>query len=51
MINIETICFLLVTVGSLGLFYFLGWCAGRESAVNETLIWGEIEDEKENKDE
>lgn len=50
MINIETICFLLVAVGSLALFYCLGWIAGRENAINESIIWNEIEMEKENEE-
>mgnify|MGYP003291574696 CR=1 FL=1 len=47
MINIETICFLLVVVGSLALFYYLGYEAGREQAVNEILVWNDEEEEEE----
>lgn len=46
MINIEAICFLLVAVGSLALFYYLGFLAGREQAVNEILIFGDEEEEE-----
>jgi len=45
MINIETICFLLVTVGSLALFYYLGFLAGREAAINQVLVWEDDEEE------
>lgn len=50
MINVETICFLLVVVGSLGLFYYLGWLAGRESLIRDTLIWSELEEEEKEND-
>ena len=50
MINVETICFLLVVVGSLGLFYYLGWLAGRESLIRDTLVWSELEEEEKEND-
>lgn len=50
MITVEAICFLMVAVGSMGLFYYLGWLAGRESVISETLMWNEFE-ERNDEDE
>ena len=47
MVSVETICFLLVAVGSLALFYYLGFLAGREQAINEILVWHDDEEEEE----
>lgn len=41
---IEAICLILVTVISLGMFYYLGWLAGRDSAIKQTLLWDMKED-------
>lgn len=50
MISVEAICFLLVLVGSLGLFYYLGWLAGRESALFETFMWADNDEDDEEND-
>ena len=39
MVTVESICFLLVTVFSLGLFYYLGWRAGVENAMRHAMMF------------
>ena len=46
MISIETVCFLLVVVGSLGLFYYLGFLAGEDATLKEMIIWNEERDDE-----
>lgn len=43
MITVEAICLILVTVGSLGLFYYLGWLAGKEYAVRVAIMQQMVE--------
>lgn len=47
MISVEIMCFLLVVVGSLAMFYYLGFLAGRDAVLKELTMWDRIMNEEE----